>query len=129
MRLLTAKTLIFFILFALTGQAAGAQALDAPTVFTGAIEDLPLMNGLDAVAEEDVLFLGQKERIAQTIAKGYVEPKEIYGFYAQTLPHMGWQKISSQSYKRDQEILLIHARKEKDTHLTVVQFEVHPSGR
>ena len=98
----------------------------AKTRFTTAIEDLPLMKGLEIVEENDVLLIFGSNRIAQTTAKGWVDIDEVYYFYQETLPELGWTAVNAKTYLRDNERLLINASSANPDGMTHVTFEVEP---
>lgn len=98
-----------------------------PTHFTKVIDDLPLMPGLEAVEDEDVLFDAPGSgRIAETNAMGPVDADDVYKFYKRSLPHLGWREINSHTYRRESEELRIDARANQK--ITLVTFRVTPVG-
>jgi len=96
------------------------------TRFTKAIEDLPLMPGLELVENNDVVFIFGSNRIAQTTAKGYVDIDSVYYFYQDTLPQLGWLQIRPKLYSRDHELLHVEASSANADGVTYVRFEVEP---
>ena len=93
--------------------------------FTSVVDDLPLMPGLKADDDKDVLFIEPNAgRIAETEAKGEVTIDQVYNFYRHSLPHMGWKVIDGRTYERDGERLLIDAH--SDGKNTTVRFSVKP---
>ncbi|MFY9288332.1 MAG: hypothetical protein WAO98_07495 [Alphaproteobacteria bacterium] len=109
----------------LTDTATGPAVGEVTTGFATAIEDLPLMPGLQVKLENDVIFVTPKSgRIAGTTAQGPVDVDEVYKFYKKTLPSLGWKPLSAKQYQREKEILNIEAR--ADGKVTTVQFDVKP---
>ena len=108
-----------------------ARIGDAPsqTRFTKAIEDLPLMPGLELDDKDDVVFIFGSSRIAQTTAKGFVDIDSVYYFYQDTLPQLGWRQINPKLYSRENELLHVEARSANSEGITYVRFEVKPEQR
>lgn len=94
--------------------------------FATAIEDLPLMEGLEVEDGCDMLFVFGRERIAQTTARGHVDIDEVYYFYQSVLPQLGWQEITLRLYQREGEQLHINASSANSSGMAVVKFEVKP---
>jgi hypothetical protein len=93
--------------------------------FATAIDDLPLMPGLNLMENNDIIFGSPGVgRIVETEAVGAVDIDDVYNFYARTLPHMGWKSIDMRRYRRDQDLLRIDAH--ADGKNTVVHFAIHP---
>ncbi|MFA6280779.1 MAG: hypothetical protein WC612_08375 [Bdellovibrionales bacterium] len=99
------------------------------TRFAKAIEDLPLMEGLEVVEDKDVLFILGPERIAQTTAKGRVDIDKIYYFYQQSLPQMGWREVTASLYERAGERLHVEASCANSDGMTYVRFSVEPISK
>ncbi len=72
--------------------------------FLSVIEDLPLMDGMVEVGE-GVRFESDQGRLAEATAEGLVTPAAARAFYAQTLPQLGWSRISEGRYGREGEVL------------------------
>jgi hypothetical protein len=109
---------------------APAQSIPAPTPapetqFDPAIEDLPLMPGLEPVAGEDTLFVVPRAgRIAESNAVGAVDIDDVYNFYRKSLPHLGWKILDARTYMRDNEQLRIDAH--ANGKITTVRFSIKP---
>lgn len=95
--------------------------------FSKTIEDLPLMSGLEVVGGQDVLFVFGSDRIAQTTVSGHVDIDEVYYFYQETLPQLGWSETTPRLYERNGERLRIEASSANADGKTYVRFEVEPS--
>ncbi|MFC1673199.1 hypothetical protein ACFL12_03495 [Pseudomonadota bacterium] len=78
------------------------------TGFASVIDDLPLMAGL-VEAGEGVEFSSAQGRIAEVYAQGHLSQAAVEGFYAKTLPHLGWTRVSGKDvmYKREGETLTL----------------------
>ena len=97
----------------------------AETVFDPVIDDLPLMNGLTAVPDEDTLFVAPHiGRIADSTATGAVGISAVYDFYRRALPHLGWKIVDSHTYRRGGEKLSINAQ--ANGKITIVRFSIKP---
>ena len=93
--------------------------------FVPAIEDLPLMPGLEPVPNEEMVFVTPRAgRIAESTAEGPVDIDRVYWFYRRTLPQLGWQMADMRNYLRDNEHLRIDAHADGKT--TTVRFTVKP---
>ena len=102
----------------------GLQAPDAQ--FANAIEDLPLMAGMEVVPENDVVFIFGRNRLVQTTARGRVDIDSVYYFYQESLPQLGWKEISPRLYERGNEQLHVDASSANADGMTYVRFEVKP---
>ncbi|MGE0108272.1 MAG: hypothetical protein AB7S81_00695 [Bdellovibrionales bacterium] len=98
------------------------------TLFARAIEDLPVMSGLEVVDDEDVLEIFGSQRMAQTLLRGRVDIDRVYYFYAEVLPSLGWKKIDSKTYRRETERLLFQPSSANEEGMTYVRFVVEPMG-
>jgi hypothetical protein len=94
------------------------------TNFVTTISDLPLMQGLETIADKDVLFETPGGRIAETTAQGSVAVTDVYVYYARILPQLGWQKTYHNSWSRQGEDLRVEASAENG--MTTVKFSEKP---
>lgn len=102
---------------ALAGQGSG---------FFEALYDVPVMDGLEELKDQAVLFDKPDGKIASvTAASKSLSVNAIEGFYAQTLPQMGWKKTNHNQYIRAHEQLTMDIRVQKP--LTIVQFTLAPT--
>ena len=88
------------------GVGAGAQ--DAGIAFVSGIEDLPLMPGLKEVDETTMVFDTPGGRIVEAFASGPVSREQVVGFYAATLPQLGWATAGGTRFRREGETLELH---------------------
>lgn len=72
--------------------------------FVPGTEDVPLMKELAPVKDSDLVFDKPEGRIIEASAQGKVTRAEVRGFYASTLPQLGW-KPSGESWTRETETL------------------------
>jgi len=99
-----------------------APALASTGFFTG-VDDLPLMPGMTEKRDETVVFDNPSGRIVETAATSDAPQSQILNFYAQSLPPLGWQRMSSSSYSRADEILTIQIATDGAVH-----FSISPKG-
>jgi hypothetical protein len=75
--------------------------------FVPGINDLPLMPGLGAAAEESVVFDTPAGRIIEATAHGEATADDVLKFYARTLPQLGWSEVARNQFRREDEVLRI----------------------
>jgi hypothetical protein len=83
------------------GLAFPAMAAD----FVPGTEDVPVMPGLDPVADSALVFDKPQGRIVEAQFRGKLNRERIAAFYAETLPQLGWQAAGADSWQREGEIL------------------------
>ncbi|HEV7368429.1 hypothetical protein [Arenibaculum sp.] len=111
--------------------AASPGAGAAGPGFVVGIGDLPLMEGLVPVTGQVVLFDKPDGRIVQAVARGDMAPAEVRGFYARTLPQLGWRPAGPDRYARDGEVLALEfvgrpERRPPDRGPVTVRFILNP---
>ncbi|HLF59291.1 MAG TPA: hypothetical protein VI732_06640 [Alphaproteobacteria bacterium] len=107
---------------------AGDAGSTAHSGFVSGFEDLPLMPGLIQVADAGTVFDTPSGRVVEAFADGPVAVEEVDAFYAETLPHLGWRRLSAHRYRREGELLdlEITARQGGDKARTTVRFYLAP---
>ncbi len=111
--------------------AASALAV-APTVasagFSTAVDDLPIMAGLQEIAAAP--FETASGRVVRVEAVGDVDPVEVALFYAQTLPELGWRRAASDAliFRRGDEVMEVRVE-DADGGRARVVFRLAPSPR
>ncbi len=118
LRSLLVATLVAFPAFT-------AQAQSAPG-FISVIDDLPLMSALAEVGE-GVEFPTSQGRIAEATARGRVSEKDVLTFYNDTLPQLGWAKVSSGHFAREGETLELVFEVKDD--MLNVRFALAPAAQ
>jgi|SRR5882762_5334574 hypothetical protein len=94
------RQLLVIVLLLLGAATAHAQQ------FVSGTEDVPLMKELAPVKGSDLVFDKPEGRIVEATARGKVTRDAVRGFYASTLPQLGWATaISSDSWTRETETL------------------------
>lgn len=84
------------VLFGLA--AAGPVSAAQGARFSAYIEDLPIMPGLDENTDGYVVELFQGGRMAEARMAGTIDAQVIRGFYAATLPQLGWKPAGAEQY-------------------------------
>jgi len=73
--------------------------------FVAGTEDLPLMPGLNPVANSDMVFDKPEGRIVEARAEGATTRAKVEAFYAASLPPLGWKPAGRDIWQRDTERL------------------------
>lgn len=113
------RAVIFAMILCLGGVAhAGAQnPAQGQSGFFSQFDDVPLMVGLVELPDQSLMFDQPQGRIVEAVAVGAgLEASEIYEFYDQTLPQLGWRKEQGPGgayiYVRAGEKMSLHAVRE-----------------
>lgn len=91
------------VLLALAGGSVPAGAAD----FFELLEDVPVMPGLQPVADAGIEFDTPSGRIVEAYAIGATSRAAVLGFYSRTLPQLGWQAGAGDAFLREDESLSI----------------------
>ncbi len=118
---------LFYCAYPFQGHAERAE-------FVSGFEDLPLMPGLQEHDDTGVSFDTPGGRIIEAYAEtSKLTAKDIFSFYAKTLPQLGWRRtserkkgVSHEKYERDGEILDISV---EDGSPVIVRFELTTDGQ
>lgn len=96
----------------------------APRFFAH-LSDIPLMADMEEITEQSVIFDKAEGRIIQSSAFTQNDSvKAIRSFYEATLPQLGWQKISPDSFVRNEELL--HFTINTEGAYRIIHFTVSP---
>lgn len=111
------KSIFIFCFFALPSWAGQ---------FLVGTEDVPLMNGMTYSIDETFSFDNEDGRLY--FSKTFIneKPQKIKDFYHNTLPQLGWEKATDDSFEREGDTLRIGIV-DKDHHIeqkTTVIFEL-----
>ena len=79
----------------------------AQGLFSSAIDDLPLMDGLNEVASGTMVFDSPSGRIVEALSTGDVTRQRVTRFYSETLPQLGWFETTPRHFVREGEALKI----------------------
>ena len=92
-----------------SAEAGGRPAPAAAGVFSAYIEDLPVMPGLIEQGSGFSFEMHQGGRLAQARLAGAQDPERVRGFYASTLPSLGWRASTAEPfvYRRGRERLVL----------------------
>jgi len=86
----------------------GANAhLAGATDFFEILEDVPVMPGLQPVADAGIEFDTPSGRIVEAYAIGATSRSAVLEFYRGTLPQLGWQAGAGDAFLREDESLSI----------------------
>ena len=79
----------------------------AQGLFLSAIDDLPLMDGLNEVEGGAMVFDSPSGRIVEALSMGKVTRQRVIRFYSETLPQLGWLETTPGHFAREDEVLKI----------------------
>jgi len=98
--------------FALLIMAAGmlgfasvsAAAQDAR--FFSSLPDIPLMPGMEEIPDYTVAYDKAVGRFIESVARiDDASTAQVHHYYESSLPHLGWEKVSDQTFMREDEVL------------------------
>ncbi|HEC91299.1 MAG TPA: hypothetical protein ENI55_06500 [Alphaproteobacteria bacterium] len=118
-RTLSVLLATFFLLFARPAAAAA---------YLSAVNDLPLMTGLNEALGQGVVFDVPQGRIVQAYASGPVSRAAVESFYAATLPQLGWRPAGPMRFNREGEQLALEITETGATSVTVL-FILKPAPK
>lgn len=78
--------------------------------FLSGAEDVPLPPTLTEASAGGMVFDSPQGRIVDADATGDMTEAQVIAFYAQTLPQLGWTRISDNEYRSETETLRITFR-------------------
>lgn len=102
---------------------SGAVAVSA-TEFVPGMEDLPLMEGLQAIDGTGFAFDSASGRLVEAYAGGDVSAAAVEEFYGATLPELGWTSSDNNMWEREGETLTIEFVEGADP--LTVRFQLAP---
>lgn len=101
------------------------EANDQSGAFLSVMGDIPLMDGLQELDLDTLVFDKPSGRIVQATAVGKgVKASSIAQFYRQTLPQLGWRNVAPNIFVREGEVLEIETVDSGD--YGTVHFSVKP---
>ncbi|MFP6747720.1 MAG: hypothetical protein VCD66_09020 [Alphaproteobacteria bacterium] len=103
--------------------AASGQGSDG---FVAGVTDVPLMPGLREIPEATLVYDKPDGRLVRTAARGQGRPAELWKFYEETLPQLGWRRLGRGHFVRDGESLRISV--EKIGSELIVRFAIAPGS-
>jgi len=93
------------VLFAAVLLCAGPSGA-ADRFFSG-IDDLPVMPGLEQVADAGMVFDTPAGRIVEVAARGSVTRAKVQAFYNGVLPQLGWRKADGVWRREGERLRLV----------------------
>jgi len=104
---------IFAAIFLVVPQNVFAQtpanASPPPAEFFSEMQDIPLVPGITEVIDQTVTFDKPEGRIVESVAEiESGDSKSVAKAYEETLPQLGWAKISDNFYAREAESLTLN---------------------
>ena len=95
------------------------------TAFLSGSEDIPLMSGM-SVQESPAIFDKKEGQVLVSKVITHETTSEIFRFYDQVLPNLGWTKMGMDTYRRKTQTLKIKIeKKESRQHVTFDLVEVN----
>ena len=87
--------------------------------FLAGLEDVPLPPDLSEVAGKGMVFDSPQGRIVDADATGEATEAQVLAFYAQSLPQLGWTRLSDTLYRSETETLRLSIDRSKAPLLSV----------
>ena len=92
--------------------------------FVNGINDIPIFKNMKNIEDSLVVFDTNKGRFVTSEIFGENNQKKIESYYEKILPNLGWKKIKTSKYQRDEEILdLEYKNMDEKVHLI---FKISP---
>ena len=109
MKIFYVLSLCLILMLPASSYAQGAADIyQAPQFFT-AIQDVPLMPGMQELEDQTLTFDKPEGRIIESVAVIKSAPQTaVQKFYQDTLPQLGWTRIAENSFIRDDEHLYMN---------------------
>ena len=99
----------------------------AAGTFLAGIEDVPVPPGFTENQAASMVFDSPSGRIIEAEATGNsLSREQVAAFYAQTLPQLGWTRISDTEFRSDSETLKITFEQSKKP-LLAVHYNLTPN--
>jgi hypothetical protein len=97
-------------------------------IYLSVLDDVPVMPGLTEQANESVIFEAASGRIVTAVTSGAkrlgLDMGAALGFYAATLPALGWHAESPSRFTRDGEVMTL--RVEQAQGRLTLRFDLRP---
>ena len=98
--------IVRFFIFAVV-LLAPAYAFAEPPRFIPGLEDVPMLSDASILPDQGFAFDAPSTRVVEVYLATKIPERDIYDFYARTLPELGWQPYTRQTYVREDERLTI----------------------
>jgi len=119
----TARAVLSALLLSVPALCAAAETAS----FVTGMGDVPAMPGLRSAENGALVFDKPGGRIVESVMRGRVERKAVLGFYAQTMPQLGWKRVADTRFERDgEELRLEFPGGGATSGLTTVRFVLTP---
>lgn len=99
------RTALSALLLAAAVPVFGGGAAAQSAAFVAGMGDVPAMPGLSAAENGALVFDKPGGRIVESVMQGALDRKAVLGFYAQTMPQLGWRRLGDARFERDGEEL------------------------
>ena len=108
-------------------------AAQEASLFISVLDDLPLMPGFGEDTEGATVFDTAQGRIVEAFATGAQAEDRVLAFYDETLPQLGWRRVSSGVFRREGETLSLEftlrpGLRPGSAPVLTVGFRLMPSG-
>jgi len=102
------------------------SVLAEDAAFLSALDDVPLMAGLNESTDDTVYFDTPAGRIVEAYAVGNVTKESILTYYRDSLPSLGWSRRANGTYMREGESLSVSVK--MDGKNALVHFALSPKA-
>ncbi len=111
---------VFFLFFALLNPVAPR----AEQIFFSALQDVPIMSGLEELIDQTISFDKPEGRIIESLAVMHdITQRQLLDFYELTLPQFGWGMVDSNLFFRKNEFLEINFEENNNNHLVRIMIK------
>lgn len=112
-----------------TEQTSANEEITA-TEFVKGSEDIPLVNKLEILENENVDFDSSSGRISRVEYKSSINLETVQEFYLKTLPQMGWKLVQNDQnrslFTREGQKLEIQFFTSEEEKSDIVKFSINP---
>lgn len=129
---MSARLFMFLLTCVLAAGMSSTLSAQQAAGYLDAVEDMPLMTGLQETGEGGIIFDKPNGRIIRALARGNVEGSDVRAFYLRTLPQLGWSRMEKFELFND---LLVFRRESERLEIqtvpvgqgvTEVRFSIEP---
>lgn len=114
------------LLFVAHVQPVSAQAYGQDSIFFDGADDIPVMPGTHEADARGFRFDKPEGEIVEVYADiGSFAPQQVLAFYTKTLPQLGWGRVDSDSFYRDEQQLDISFSHDGGVHM--MRILIRPS--
>ena len=104
---------------------------EVSNLFINILGDVPLMTGLNVDYDSVLIFDKPEGRFIELIAvmDQKTNPHDVQSYYQRSLPMLGWQKIATRHYQREQDILTFSFKQNENNWITEFILKPTPHRR